>query len=70
MNRENGRITILGAAAMLALVIVAGALWYVYGRSGHILDEALAASRLATPRRSGRRRGLLPRHGSAAVRSR
>ena len=29
---------------MLALVIVAGVLWYVYGRSGHILDEALAAS--------------------------
>ena len=44
VNRENGRITILGAAALLALVIAAGVLWYVYGRSGHILDEALAAS--------------------------
>ena len=63
MNRENGRISILGAAALLALVIAAGVLWYVYGRSGHMLDEALAASR---PRRSvlpGRRRRLLPRHG-------
>ncbi len=70
VNRENGRITILGAAALLALVIAAGVLWYVYGRSGHILDEALRG--LPGPRRSvlpGRRRGLLPRHGSGPERS-
>ena len=48
MNRDKGRITTLGTVAILALAIVAvcaGVLWwYVYGRSGHILDEALSAS--------------------------
>src|SRR5262249_35279269 len=32
------------AVAVLLLAVVAAALWYVYGRSGHILDEALLAA--------------------------
>jgi mono/diheme cytochrome c family protein len=44
VNRDNGAIAILAAATILVLAVVAGVLWYVYGRSGHILDEAYLAS--------------------------
>ena len=44
MNRDTGAIAFLAAALILVLAVAAGVLWYVYGRSGHILDEALRAS--------------------------